>query len=316
MGGAPERVRVLPKERWLDETGSVLAPSTGRRLRGARQLGLPDRQVSVRRLPSALERWAQIAARLANRRVAVFVDYDGTLAPIAGTPDGAVLPEETRSVLRRLASVCPTTVVSGRGRADVEARVGMPELGYAGSHGFDIVAPGGGKVRLRVRPELEALVGEAVEELRRRTAGVEGVLVENKALSAALHYRLVEETRIPRLRRIVKDTLAGRPELRLAEGKKVFELRPAVEWDKGHAVLWLMEELGLRAAGAVPVYLGDDLTDEDAFLALREIGIGVLVADAPRATGARFGLADTGEVREFLARLASVASLRSTRDGA
>ena len=145
------------------------------------------------------------------------------------------------------------------------------------------------------------------EELRRRTARIPGALVENKRLSIAVHYRLVAPDRVPEVERIVDQALAGKPQLRKAVGKMVFELRPSVEWGKGKAVLWLMESLGLAGPDVVPLYIGDDVTDEDAFLALAERGIGILVAELPRPTAARYSLQDVDEVGELLRRLAALA---------
>ncbi len=117
---------------------------------------------------------------------------------------------------------------------------------------------------------------------------------------------MVDEARVPEVERIVDDVLAHRPELRKGAGKKVFELRPAMDWDKGRAVLWLLETLGLDRPDVVPLYIGDDVTDEDAFRALVELGIGIIVAEIPRPTAARYALQDVHEVRALLERLAAL----------
>lgn len=262
--------------------------------------------------PNALALWPELAAALRGRRLAVFLDYDGTLTPIVDRPDLAVLSDDMRQTLRRLAAAWPTAVVSGRARDDVAARVGVDSLKYAGAHGFDIAGPDAAGPRLEVEPGLAPAVARAAEELRRRTAGIPGVLVEDKRFAAAVHYRLVAEARVPEVERIVDEVLAGRPELRKALGKKVFELRPAIDWDKGRAVRWLLGALGLDRPDVVPLYVGDDVTDEDAFRALRDRGIGVLVADAPRPTAARYSLRDVGEVREFLERLVGLRATTSS----
>jgi alpha,alpha-trehalase len=93
------------------------------------------------------------------------------------------------------------------------------------------------------------------------------------------------------------------PELRKTYGKKIFELRPRIDWDKGNAVLWLLEALGLTGERVLPLYLGDDATDEDAFVALRDHGLGILVADAVCLTAARYLLRDPGDVLQFLKKL-------------
>ncbi|MBX6363005.1 MAG: trehalose-phosphatase [Gemmatimonadetes bacterium] len=261
--------------------------------------------------PNALAHWPGLAATLRGRRLAVFLDYDGTLTPIVDRPDLAVLSEDMRETLRRLAATWPTAVVSGRARDDVAARVGVDALNYAGVHGFDIVGPDAAGPHLEVKPGLAPAVARVAEELRRRTAGIPGVLVEDKRFAAAVHYRLVPEARVPEVERIVDDVLARHPELRKALGKKVFELRPAIDWDKGRAVRWILSALGLDRPDVVPLYVGDDVTDEDAFRALRDHGVGLLVADTPRPTAASYSLRDVGEVREFLERLVGLGATTS-----
>ena len=257
--------------------------------------------------PNALAEWPDVARALEGRRPAVFLDYDGTLAPIADRPGRAVLSEAMRETLRRLARTWPTAVVSGRGREDVETLVGLPGLNYAGSHGFDISGPeAGGRLRLEVAEELAPVVEEVSAELGDRTRDIPGALVEDKKYSIAVHYRLVDEGRVGEVERAVDEVLTSRPRLRKSTGKKVFELRPAMEWDKGRAVLWLLEALGLDGPEVLPIYIGDDLTDEDAFRALRDVGIGVLVSERPRPTAARYSLREVDEVRELLERLADM----------
>ena len=136
---------------------------------------------------NALERWDEIERRLAGRHPAVFLDYDGTLAPIAPRPELATLPEPTRAVLRRLAASGPVAILSGRGREDVAALVGLDELTYAGCHGFDMAGPTLRRVGGEGIPER---IEEASEKLRRRLDGIEGVLVEPKRFSVAVHFRL------------------------------------------------------------------------------------------------------------------------------
>ncbi|HKH49459.1 MAG TPA: trehalose-phosphatase [Thermoanaerobaculia bacterium] len=252
--------------------------------------------------PSALERWDEIERRLAGRRPAIFLDYDGTLAPIAPRPELAHLPERTRAVLRRLAVRGPVALLSGRGREDVAALVGLDELTYAGSHGFDIAGP---TLRREMGEGIPERIEEAAERLRRRVEGIAGVLVEPKRFSVAVHFRLVDAADLPRIEEAVDAVQAELQDLRKVSGKKIFELRPALDWDKGHALLWLLDALhGEDGAAVVPLYLGDDVTDEDAFRAIRDRGIGILVAEEPRETAAGYSLRDPDEVRVFLERLA------------
>src|SRR5690606_31191938 len=256
--------------------------------------------------PNAIAHWAELSEELRGRRPALFLDYDGTLTPIVERPDLATLGDDRRDTLRRVAAAWPTTIISGRDREDVARRVGLDGIHYAGSHGFDIAGPEEDGVRLEVARDVAPAIAAAADELRRRTEGIPGVIVEHKKYAASVHYRMVDEARVPEVERIVDDVLADRPELRKGAGKKVFELRPAMEWDKGRAVLWLLEALGLDKPDVVPLYIGDDVTDEDAFRALADRGIGIRVAVIPRPTAARYGLQDVHEVRALLERLAAL----------
>jgi len=185
-----------------------------------------------------------------------------------------------------------------------EALVGLPDLVFAGSHGFDIRGPAG--LRLEVSSESIVRLREAAGELRWLTRNVPGALVEEKRFSVALHYRRAPRTALPQLERIFRAVLQCYPGMSASEGKAVFELRPAVDWGKGRAVLWLLQELGLAQPDVLPVYIGDDLTDEDAFRALAGRGLPVLVDSLPWSAFAQYALADVLEVRHFLLRLAAL----------
>lgn len=276
----------------------------------------------VAELPSALDRMDELLARFAERQPVLFLDYDGTLTPIVERPEDAVLPGDMRRVLERLARRYPVAVVSGRGRPDVEERVGLPGLYYAGSHGFDIAGPAGADVTFEAAAEVVPVVETVTRALEAELAAVPGAQVEPKRFTVAVHYRRVAPEDVERLEKIVERQVAAHPELRKAGGKKVWEIRPAIDWDKGRAVQWLLAVVararGLTPGTILPVYLGDDETDEDAFRALARHtppGVGVLVApaspsanpsaDAPRATAATLRLDDPDAVRRFLERLAA-----------
>jgi trehalose-phosphatase len=257
-------------------------------------------------IPSALDRVAEITARARGKRLAVFLDYDGTLTPIVDRPEDALMGEQMRATVARLATHRMVAVVSGRDLADVRNRVGLAGLVYAGSHGFDIAGPGGLEQVLPQAREAVPALDAAERSLLAALGGIGGALVERKRFTIAVHYRLVREAEVPAVERAVDAALARHPGLRKRHGKKVFELQPDVAWDKGAAVRWLLEALALDGPDVLPIYVGDDLTDEDAFRALAGRGIGVVVLDTPRATAAGYALREPTEVRVFLDALASL----------
>lgn len=257
-----------------------------------------------RRIPSALERRAELARRQGDRALATFLDFDGTLAPIVDHPADARLPERLHPVLETLAGQCPVAIVSGRDRADVEARVAIDGLIYAGNHGFDIA----GRGREKTLPEAAEALGDvalAEEELRRHLGRLSGVVIERKRFSVAVHYRMVgADSVVAQVAKTVEEVQA-RTSLRKRIGKKVLELEPAVEWDKGRAVRWLLDALSIEPERYLPIYVGDDETDEDAFASLAGRGIGVRVGREVSTTLADYRVADTDEVRVLLEWLAT-----------
>ncbi len=261
---------------------------------------------SIRDLPFVLSRRQALARRLAGKRIAVFLDYDGTLTPIVDKPEMAVLAPSMRALVKALADRLPVAIVSGRDRQDVHRLVGLDSLIYAGSHGLDIAGPiaaaydGCGEYR-------EMLV-EAGDRLRRELTNVGGVLVECKRCSVAVHYRLVPEPERPRIMAAVDAVLAGQTELRATAGNMVIEIQPKVNWNKGKAVSWILRALNLETADVVPIFIGDDITDEDAFAAIDGRGIGVVVSgpSANRATAAGYRIDGPEEVGVFLRFLAEM----------
>ncbi|MFO8175820.1 MAG: trehalose-phosphatase [Longimicrobiales bacterium] len=273
----------------------------------------PEAGAVIRELPSALEMEAEVRKILEEGIPAIFLDYDGTLTPIVDDPSEARLSPDTRRVLQRLADLCTVAVVSGRDRWDVQNLVELDGLIYAGSHGFDVSGPEG--VSQRRGEEYLPALDEAARRLEEAVAELDGAFVERKRFAVAVHFRKAEAGAEPRIEEWARRTEAEIPELRLTGGKKIFELRPDLEWDKGKALLHLLEVLGFgrEKSRAVPVYIGDDLTDEDAFRVIRSHGLGIVVRgeDDERVTAARYALEDPGQVREFLESLVGIVERKS-----
>ncbi len=235
-----------------------------------------------------------------GKRLAVFLDYDGTLTPIVSRPAMARLSTRMHETLSRLSRVCPIAVISGRDLTDVQSRVGIDSIFYAGSHGFDITGPGKEKIQFEQGTKYLTLLDQTEKELREQLSAIEGCLVERKRFSIAVHYRQVESSLLPQIKETVADILHAHTQLRLSKGKKVYELQPNIDWDKGKAMRWLLKTLELDTPDVIPLYIGDDVTDEDAFAAIRDGGIGILVAETEKPTEAHYRLRDPDEVQSFL----------------
>jgi trehalose 6-phosphate phosphatase len=242
--------------------------------------------------------------RLGAQPLAVFLDYDGTLTPIVARPELAVLGADMRAALERLAAHTVVGVISGRDLEDVRAMVDSAGLWYAGSHGFDIVGPDGARVELEAAEAFRNALSSAAADLRVALASIQGAWVEEKRYAEAVHFRQVDEASISDVEAAVDRVVAAHPGLRKTGGKRVFELRPDIDWDKGRALWALFERAGLQRGRVLAVFIGDDLTDEDAFAAVDSEGVGIIVADDARATAARYRLRDPGEVCGFLEELA------------
>jgi len=248
-------------------------------------------------------------ASMADRHVLLLVDFDGTLSPIAPTPDEATLPDETRRELARIASasMCSCAVVSGRTLESVRAKVGLPGIVYVGNHGLEIARPNEAPKRAIPAPEypfLTAIKGE----LEERLAPFAGVIVEDKGYGLAVHYRMVaaSERRLVRdaVERVAQERASGGA-MAVSTGAMVVELRPSHARDKGTVVSELIsEEAAARGADKTfALYLGDDATDEDAFRAIKGRGWGILVG-APRMSYAEYYLNGPDEVRRLLGAIA------------
>lgn len=254
-------------------------------------------------LPSAFQRLEAFTPG-AGEELALFLDYDGTLTPIVAHPNDAVLSDSMRHTLYRLSALCELAIISGRDLADVRKRVGIKGIWYAGSHGFDIEGPDAQHTQYQEGIEYLPQLDEAEQALHEQLDAIPGSLVERKRFAIAAHYRRVAEADTRRFKRLVEEIHYSFPGLTLSQGKKILELRPDIDWDKGKALQWMMRFLSIDPEQAVVAYIGDDTTDEDAFRAIAPSGIGVLVARSPHPTRASCRLDDSDAVERFLNRLA------------
>jgi alpha,alpha-trehalase len=262
-----------------------------------------DRRMSA--LPDALQAYGQIAAVVGARRPAVLLDFDGTLSAIVDDPDAATLVEGVADALQMLATHCDVAVLSGRDLIDIRSRIGLSGIWYAGSHGFELTAPDGTHHQNEIAASVLAVLEHAAAELRDRFAHVRGVRVEHKRFAVAVHYRNAAPGAVREVTATVQ-TIGQRSGLRFVYGRKVVELRPDIAWDNGKMLQWMLHQID-GSGPVLAIYIGDDLTDEDAFDAVRHDGIGIISRhgeDGDRPTAARFALDGPAAVREFIERLA------------
>ena len=271
-------------------------------LRQIQGVNCEEEKKSAMQLPVALDFLDRIVPDN-GREPAVFLDYDGTLTPIVDNPDKANLSASMRATLEHLATLCEVAIISGRGLQDVQQRVGVDNIWYAGSHGFDIAGPGGEHTEYQEGLDYLPALDAAEQSLREALEDISECLVERKKFSIAIHYRQVAQDEVESVRRIIDRIHADHSELRLMQGKKIFELQPDIEWNKGKAIHWLISELALNKRCFTLLYIGDDVTDEDAFRALGAKDLGILVAEEEQQTFATYRLADPAEVEIFLNRL-------------
>ena len=237
------------------------------------------------------------------------LDVDGTLAPIVATPDRARVPDDTREVLARLARAAGTTVVLVSGRAAEDAwRVANVSGGgvwVIGNHGFEIREPSGRITSDVTVRGFDAAIGRAADVLQEEFRDIQGAIVENKRWTLSVHYRIVEERHVPRIRERTA-AIAGELGLRVLDGKKIVELRPPIDVNKGTACVAFAKQLDVSDARGSVLYAGDDRTDEDAFRELRTVlpaAVTVRVAsgdDVPASTHAELVVATLPEIRELL----------------
>lgn len=260
-------------------------------------------------MPHLINVWPNVSRRLANaHRVLMLFDYDGTLTPIVARPEAATLGDETRKMLTVLAgrNRFVVGVVSGRGLADLEAMVAVPGLVYAGNHGLEM--KGGGMDFLHPEaPSFEASLAEVARMLERELAKVPGILVDNKRLTLTVHFRNVPDSYDAEVDGTVMAATASHVEagrMKITRGKKVVEVRPNLDWGKGKAIEKIREYCG---DSPLPVFFGDDQTDEEGFVVVQDAGgLAVFVGPARESTLALHRLDTPAEVGQVLALLAQL----------
>ena len=255
--------------------------------------------------------WESFSADIkAAAHVILLSDYDGTLTPIVSRPEEAVLSPGVREKLGALAQkpAFSIGIISGRSLAETEAMVGIEGIYYAGNHGLEIAGPGL-KFTNAAAEAARATIKDLVRQLSAKLGGIVGIIIEDKGLSLSVHYRLVKEGEEEQVAEIFCQTTApllSEGKIRVTSGKKVWEVRPPIDWHKGKAVETIAREIKalLKSGQLLTIYLGDDTTDEDAFKVIqRSQGWSIFVGGENDVSSAGYFLYSTSEVEKFLERL-------------
>ena len=248
-----------------------------------------------------------------SENILLLCDFDGTLAPIVDSPEMANMTNETRNLLVRLANKpgVKLGIISGRTLADVKERVGIGDVIYAGNHGFEIEGP---EIKF-IHPlteELNSIIRMMGTVLKRTMDKIKGVIVEDKGITLSIHYRLVDDDKLPQVNSIFENTVGTARKLgkiKTTSGKKVHEVRPAIHWNKGNAAQLIFDKVSHahKKGETLPIYLGDDLTDEDAFKVINQLnGISILVGGTTQPSEAHYYLNSPAEVNSLLAEFAKI----------
>jgi trehalose-phosphatase len=246
------------------------------------------------------DRIEKILAQLKSAKsIFFFFDYDGTLTPIVSHPEQAILSEETKTLLLTLKK-SPRfllAIVSGRSLKDIRNLVGLKKIYYIGNHGLEIFTPQRGTKQI-ISKEVFLELARIRNRLNSQFNVVDGLIIEDKGCILTIHYRNVDLKHVPPILMALKKEIKGsRIPLCLGYGKMVFEIRPQSTANKGTAVLEVLNQIDRD--GVLPLYIGDDQTDEDAFKILKRRGITIFVGLSGNSS-AQYYVNDPFEVYQFL----------------
>jgi trehalose 6-phosphate phosphatase len=235
------------------------------------------------------------------KKLWLFLDFDGTLSPIVSNPDDAYIDHEIKDILEKLKENPKISVgiISGRALDDLEKRINLNNIIYAGNHGMEIKK--GDRVFINEKAyNMREEIRHISEEVERRLNRVKGIIIENKGLTVSFHYRMADPETLERLKNIINILINGNNSLKIRKGKKVIEIIPNINWNKGKAIRYILS--GNYVDNILILYIGDDKTDEDAFKEVSDKkGISIFVGDPPQNdTYANYYLKNLSDVKKFL----------------
>ncbi|HDM37784.1 MAG TPA: trehalose-phosphatase [Candidatus Omnitrophica bacterium] len=266
-------------------------------------------------MKDVFKNWPYIQEKIVKHKdLLLLSDFDGTLSKIVKHPHQARLSKAIKTSLRKIKQLpCVSLgVISGRPLKNIKKIIGLRDIYYVGNHGFELAyIDKKGKEYLFIHPRLKKalfILRQIKMRLSHQLKNIEGVIVEDKHYTLSIHYRMVDKGDLKGLRQIFIDTIkpyVDSEKVKVTSGKKVYEVRPSIKWHKGQAVKRIKEFLKKR--DLVTIYLGDDITDEDAFEVLNKDDLGIYVGRRKkRGSSANYRLKDVEAVRVFLNRLYEV----------
>ncbi|KAK4489654.1 hypothetical protein RD792_005466 [Penstemon davidsonii] len=277
--------KAMGLQKWLSGTQVNESVSIGRIESGPNGPNISDdKYISwLEEHPSALTSFHSMMKVTEGKQIIVFLDYDGTLSPIVDDPDLAFMSDPVYEFVK------------------------LDEIYYAGSHGMDIMGPPLHVKSYDDKFQSNIIDEKMLKELKKGTCEVPGASVEDNGFCVSVHYRHVLNKDYDILDEIIQNVLSEYNCFHVTRGIKVIEIRPSIKWNKGDALVYLLDTFGFDGSkDVIPFYLGDDKTDEDAFKVLESRGQGypIIVSSVPKETSASHSLRDPSEVLSFLLRLA------------
>jgi len=253
--------------------------------------------------------WKKIKKSIKQRKqVFLLLDYDGTLTPIKPKPELARLSISIKKLLIRLKNKksFKLAIISGRSLKEVKRLVGIKGIIYAGNHGLELEGPNIRFINKKALLNKKSLF-ILCKKLKNRLSGIKGALIENKGLTLTVHFRLVREKDFtkklkPAVECMLKPLVVAK-KIRLSHGKKIYEIRPPIDWHKGRIVKWLLGHKKFFKSSTLPICIGDDHTDEDMFKAIGKKGITISVGSSRSRSRAKYYLKNTKDVETLLKRL-------------
>jgi len=265
-----------------------------------RAYGFEIKEAAVK---NAIRVFREIAEQINGRKVVMIFDYDGTLSEIRKSPEEAVMQPDTQALLYNFTKMCGYKIIilSGRARNNVKKMVGLNGITYIGNHGFD--ALGDIRVPALSRAYMK-LLSAILRDLKKNLKHINGIRIEAKKYSVSFHYRNVargSENKAADAFRNITGPYVKAKKINILKGKKVLEVMPPIKWGKGETVKQIVKS-NRGAENPAFMYFGDDVTDENAFQALKGKGFSFFVGNSAR-TKADYFLRSPKEVNKFLRKL-------------